>query len=87
MTLADAFYFVYLGISAGTSLPPGTSITMPEDALKPHAQASSYIQRCEIVGMEIDGDGSIFMDRDGKIQIDGGVRFDCQPRDEPVKIF
>ncbi len=87
MTLADAFFFVYLGIAAGTELPPGTSITMPGDALKPHAQASSYIQRCQIVGMEIDGDGSMEMDSDGKIQIGGDVRFDCQPRGEPVKIF
>ncbi len=87
MTLADAFFFVYLGIAAGTELPPGTSITMPEDALVPHAKASNYIQRCEIVGMDINGDGSMEMDSDGSIQIAGDVRFDCQARGEPVKIF
>ncbi len=72
MTPADAFFIGYMGLGAGASLPPGSSINVPDDLLKPHDQASSYIHRCEIVGLTMDSDGVMM--------------FDCQRIGESIKL-
>ncbi len=73
MTPASAFFVGYLVFGTGSSLPPGIDIDMPKDVLHPPAQAASYMQQCEIVGLKMDANGV--------------MEFDCRRVGEAVKVF
>jgi len=63
MLPAAAFLVAMIGVGPDTGFPPGTRINVPAAAVAPvHLNQTTYIQQCEIVGVRMYGDGSMFFE-------------------------